>query len=202
MTIIDAFKPATVLLKAKDNKSGKLLPGATVNIGTGDTTVVTLTTGSTDTASAQLPVNSRTGTPFWAKQTRAPAGYAPSALATSFTAKPGSPVTVTLTHTRTTTPTPSSTEKPSGQSATGEPAPDQPAQDMGGGTSSAPPGSAVVNPTRSSSSTPIVKGTLARTGADAALWLLGGAGFLLALGTGTAFAARRQTDDPNGPFQD
>lgn len=207
LTIIDPFKPATLLLKAKDSKSGKLLPGSTVNIGTGDKTVLTLTTGSTGTASAQLPINSRTGTTFWAKQTKAPAGYDLSKLAKSFTAKPGSPVTVTVTNAKTasTTPTPDSSEKPSGTPTTHESAPDQPTQDTGGSTSSlssSPPDTEVADPTVSSSSAPTVEGTLAHTGADATPWLLGGAGVLLAVGAGAVFAARRRRiDDDSGPSQ-
>jgi len=207
LTIIDPFKPAMLLVKTKDSKSGKLLPGSTVNIGTGDNTVLTLTTGSTGTASAQLPVNSRTGTAFWAKQAKAPAGYDLSKLAKSFTAKPGSPVTVTVTNAKTTstTPTPDYSEKPSGKPTTDEPAPDQPTQDTGGSTSSSSPlpsDTEVADPTVSSSSAPTVEGTLAHTGADATPWLLGGVGFLLAGGAGAVFAARRRrTDDPNGPSQ-
>ncbi|MEU9735233.1 prealbumin-like fold domain-containing protein [Streptomyces sp. NPDC048002] len=69
VTVIDPFKPAHLTLKAKDNKTGKLLPGSTVNIGTGDTTLLTLTTGTKGTASGDLPISSRT-TQFWVKQTR------------------------------------------------------------------------------------------------------------------------------------
>jgi uncharacterized surface anchored protein len=98
LTIIDPFKPATVTLKAKDSKSGKLLPGSSVNIGTGDTTVLILTTGSNGTASAKLPVNSRTGTAFWVKQTKAPDGYDLYKPSRTFTAKPADPVTVTVTN--------------------------------------------------------------------------------------------------------
>lgn len=50
LTITDPFKAAKVLLQAKDDKTGKLLPGATVNIGTGTSTLLTLTTGSKGTA--------------------------------------------------------------------------------------------------------------------------------------------------------
>ncbi|MFB7328660.1 collagen binding domain-containing protein [Streptomyces sp. NPDC056190] len=55
LTIVDPFKPAQVLLKTKDDKTGKLLPGATVNIGSGDKTLLTLTTGPKGT----YPVNCR-----------------------------------------------------------------------------------------------------------------------------------------------
>jgi hypothetical protein len=42
LTIVDPFKPAQVLLKAKDDKTGKLLPSSTVNIGSGEETLLTL----------------------------------------------------------------------------------------------------------------------------------------------------------------
>jgi hypothetical protein len=51
LTITDPFKPATVTLKAKDSKSGKLLPGSTVNIGTGDRTVLL---GQTDQGTRRI----------------------------------------------------------------------------------------------------------------------------------------------------
>lgn len=204
LTIIDPFKPATLLLKAKDSKSGKLLPGSTVNIGTGDTTVLTLTTGSNGTASAKLPVNSRTGTDFWAKQTVAPDGYELYKPSRTLTAKPGSTVTLTVANAKTvsTTPTPTTSEKPSSKPTTNEPTPDTTTQekaDKTGGTSSSsarPSDTPVTNSSESSISEPIPDGTLAHTGADATPWLLGGVGLLLAAGGGAVFAARRhRTDD-------
>ncbi|MFF0201887.1 collagen binding domain-containing protein [Streptomyces sp. NPDC005017] len=204
LTIIDPFKPATLLLKAKDSKSGKLLPGSTVNIGTGDTTVLTLTTGSNGSASALLPVNSRTGTEFWAKQTVAPNGYELFKPARTFTAKPGSTVTLTVANAKTasTTPTPTTSEKPSSKPITNEPTPDTTTRekaDKTGGTSSSsasPSDTLATNPSESSISEPIPDGTLAHTGADATPWLLGGAGLLLVAGGGAVFAARRhRTDD-------
>ncbi len=88
LTITDPFKAAKVLLQAKDSKTGKLLSGATVNIGTGDSTLLTLTTGAGGTASGQLPVTSRK-TQFWVKQTKAPAGYDLYKPSKTFTAGPG-----------------------------------------------------------------------------------------------------------------
>lgn len=67
LTIADPFKAAQVSLKAKDDKTGKLLPGSTVNIGSGDKTLLTLTTGPKGTASGELPVSGRK-TEFWVKQ--------------------------------------------------------------------------------------------------------------------------------------
>lgn len=202
LTIIDPFKPATVTVKARDSKSGKLLPGSTVNIGTGDTTLLTITTGTGGTASAELPVNSRTGTTFWVKQTKAPAGYELYKPSKSFTAKPGSPVTVTVTNAKitSTTPAPSSSEKPTTDESTS----DKPSPDQDDGTSSSstsPSDTAVVAKTATSSAAPAPKGTLAHTGADATPWLLGGAGILLAAGGGAVFAARRRRadDDSDGP---
>ncbi|MEU9398016.1 SpaA isopeptide-forming pilin-related protein [Streptomyces sp. NPDC048324] len=206
LTITDPFKPATVTLKARDSKNGKLLPGSTVNIGTGDTTLLTITTGAGGTASAKLPINSRTGTIFWVKQTKAPAGYDLYKPSKSFTAKPGSPVTVTVTNakTTTTTPAPSSSEKPSDRPTTDDSTPDKPNPDQGDSTSSSstsPSDTAVIAKTATSTAAPAFKGTLAHTGADATPWLLGGAGILLAAGGGAVFAARRRRadDESYGP---
>ncbi|MEU6230334.1 SpaA isopeptide-forming pilin-related protein [Streptomyces sp. NPDC047042] len=202
LTIIDPFKPATVTVKARDSKSGMLLPGSTVNVGTGDTTVLTVTTGAGGTASAKLPVNSRTGTTFWVKQTKAPAGYELYEPSKSFTAKPGSPVTVTVTNAKTTsaTPAPSSSDRPTtDESTSGKPNRDQ--GDSTPSSSTLTSDTAVVAKTATSTAAPALKGTLAHTGADAAPWLLGGAGVLLAAGGGAVFAARRRRvdDDSDGP---
>ncbi|MFF6783838.1 SpaA isopeptide-forming pilin-related protein [Streptomyces sp. NPDC012510] len=203
LTIIDPFKPATVTLKASDSKSGKLLPGSTVNIGTGDTTILTLTTGAGGTASAKLLVNSRTGTTFWVKPTKAPAGYELYEPSKSFTAKPGSPVTVTITNTKTTstTPAPSSSERPSDRPTIDESTSGKPTPDQGDSTSTSPSDTAVVAKTATSTAAPAPKGTLAHTGAEATPWLLGGAGVLLAVGGGAVFVARRRRvdDDSGGP---
>lgn len=73
LTITDPFKAAKVRLRAKDDKTGKLLPGATVNIGTGTSTLLTLTTGANGTASGELPVPNRK-TRLWVKEIKAPDG--------------------------------------------------------------------------------------------------------------------------------
>ncbi|MFE0187973.1 SpaA isopeptide-forming pilin-related protein [Streptomyces sp. NPDC058989] len=114
LTIVDPFKPAQVLLRAKDDKTGKLLPGATVNIGTGDKTLLTLTTGDQGTATAKLPVDSRTGTDLWVKETKAPTGYELDKGQRDAKAKPGDPVTVTVTNAKTHTapPAPDPSDKP------------------------------------------------------------------------------------------
>ncbi|MFF3332680.1 collagen binding domain-containing protein [Streptomyces sp. NPDC002888] len=196
LTIIDPFKPATVTLKAKAkaSKSGKPLPGSTVNIGTGGEVVLTLTTGSNGTASAKLPVNSRTGTAFWVKQTKAPEGYDLYKPSRAFTAKPGAPVTVTVTNAKTasTTPTPTATQTPSGK-------PTQDTSGQGDSTVSSAPSTAdstsdttIANKPAASTPATTPEGTLAHTGADAAPWLIGGAGMLLASGVGVVVATCRR----------
>ncbi|MEV0259407.1 SpaA isopeptide-forming pilin-related protein [Streptomyces sp. NPDC050732] len=212
LTIIDPFKPASVLLEAKDGKTGKLLPGATVNIGTGDKTLLTLTTGDKGTATAKLPVNNRTGTDFWAKETKAPAGYDLYKGQREFKAKPGDPVTVTVTNAkaRTTPPSPDPTDKPTEkpteqptekptEKPTGKPA-EKPTSGGSGddGTpepTQKPTGSTASDETASSTTAPEPGGSLAHTGADATPWLLGGAGVLLAAGGGTLLAVRRRRSD-------
>ncbi|MEV5979610.1 SpaA isopeptide-forming pilin-related protein [Streptomyces sp. NPDC052114] len=204
LTIIDPFKPASVLLKAKDDKTGKLLPGATVNIGTGDKTLLTLTTGDNGTATAKLVVNNRTGTDFWAKETKAPTGYDLYKGQRDFTAKPGDPVTVTVTNTKThtTPPSPDPTDKPTDkptEKPTDKPT-EKPTADGGDHGPPEPTGKPSDSPaseaTASSTTAPEPDGSLAHTGADATPWLLGGAGLLLAAGGGALLAARRRrTDD-------
>ena len=131
LTIIDPFKPASVLLKAKDDKTGKLLAGSTVNIGSGDKTILTLTTSSDGTASGKLPINSRTGSDFWIKQVKAPEGYEIYKPSKAFRAKPGAPVTVTVTNAKSAT-TPPPTEKPTDKPTdkpSDRPTPDKPGQE-------------------------------------------------------------------------
>ncbi|MFH8991415.1 SpaA isopeptide-forming pilin-related protein [Streptomyces sp. NPDC017940] len=209
LTIIDPFKHASVLLKAKDDKTGKLLPGATVNIGTGDKTILTLTTGDKGTATAKLPVNNRTGTDFWVKETKAPAGYDLYKGQREFKAKPGDPVTVTVTNakTHTTPPSPDPTDKPTDKPTekptdkptdkpTEKPTPGGSGDDSTSEPTQKPTGSPASDETASSTSAPESDGSLAHTGADATPWLLGGAGVLLAAGGSALLAARRRrTDD-------
>ncbi|MCP3821428.1 SpaA isopeptide-forming pilin-related protein [Streptomyces sp. A3M-1-3] len=203
LTIVDPFKPAQVLLKAKDDKTGKLLPGSTVNIGSGKETLLTLTTGPKGTATGELPVTSRK-TEFWVKQVKAPEGYDLYKPSKTFTAGPGAPVTVTVTNAKTaTTPKPTPTEKPTEQ-PTGTPSTptDQPTHDASGESQPAP--TATGTPDADSSLAPSAdatdtaspktpEGSLAHTGTDANPWILGGAGLLLAAGTGAVVAARRRT---------
>ncbi|MFF5557025.1 SpaA isopeptide-forming pilin-related protein [[Kitasatospora] papulosa] len=198
LTIVDPFKDASVLLKAKDDKTGKLLAGSTVNIGSGDKTLLTLTTGSDGTASGKLPLNSRASSDFWVKQVKAPADYEIYKPSKAFKAKPGDPVTVTVTNAETAT-TPPPTEKPTDKPTdkpSDRPTPDKPGKDEG---TPAPSASASDTPTTdetaSSTAAPTPAGSLAHTGADATPWMIGGAGVLIAAGGGALYAARRRCTD-------
>ncbi|MFD5256879.1 collagen binding domain-containing protein [Streptomyces bobili] len=197
LTIVDPFKAASVLLKAKHDKTGKLLAGSTVNIGSGDKTLLTLTTGSNGTDSGKLPINSRTGSDFWVKQVKAPEGYEIYKPSKAFKAKPGDPVTVTVTNAKTAT-TPPPTEKPTDKPTdkpSHRPTPGKPSKDEDTSTPSAS-GTPTSNETASSTAVPAPAGSLAHTGADATPWLIGGAGVLIAAGGGALFAAcRRRTDN-------
>ncbi|MFF4250546.1 SpaA isopeptide-forming pilin-related protein [Streptomyces sp. NPDC001663] len=200
LTIIDPFKPASVRLKVKDDKTGKLLSGSTVNIGSGDKTILTLTTGSDGTASGKLPINSRTGSDFWVMQVKAPAGYEIYKPSKAFKAKPGAPVTVTVTNAKTAT-TPPPTEKPNNK-PTDKPsdqpsdrtAPDKPGQEEDTSTPSVS-GTPTSDETAASIAAPAPARSLAHTGADATPWLIGGAGVLIAAGGGALCVARRRPTD-------
>ncbi|AJE87456.1 hypothetical protein SLNWT_7080 [Streptomyces albus] len=190
LTITDPFKPAKILLQTRDNKTGKLLPGATVNIGTGGKTLLTLTTGSKGTASGTLPVSSRT-TQFWAKEIKAPAGYDLTKATKTFTAGPGAPTTVTLTNSKTASePKPDPSGKP-------VPTPGKPSKGRGGatpsmsGTDSPGPGSAVPATPAGAFATKTPTGALAHTGAEPAPWLIAGTAALIAVGGGVLLLARR-----------
>ncbi|MFF2508741.1 SpaA isopeptide-forming pilin-related protein [Streptomyces sp. NPDC058067] len=195
LTIVDPFKAASVLLKAKDDKTGKLLAGSTVNIGSGDKTLLALTTGADGTATGKLPINSRTGSDFWVKQVKAPEGYEIYKPSKEFKAKPGDPVTVTTTNakTATTPPMEKPTEKPTGKPSD-KPSPAQPGKDEDTPAPSASD-SPDTNETTSSTAAPSPEGSLAHTGADATPWLIGGAGVLIAAGGGALVMARRRRMD-------
>ncbi|MEU9069912.1 MULTISPECIES: SpaA isopeptide-forming pilin-related protein [Streptomyces] len=204
LTITDPFKAAKVLLQAKDDKTGKFLPGATVNIGTGTSTLLTLTTGARGTASGELPVPSRS-TKFWVKEIKAPAGYDLYKPTKTFTAGPGAPVTVTVTNTKThTDPKPDPSDKPTHKPAPSPSSPGKPGSGNGGTAPSAadrPTPEADSSPDAASSSVaaaPVKNstpksptGSLAHTGADATPWLIGGATALIAAGRGALLLARR-----------
>ncbi|MFE3387457.1 MSCRAMM family protein [Streptomyces anulatus] len=195
LTITDPFKAATVLLQAKDDKTGQLLPGATVNIGTGTSTLLTLTTGPKGTASGELPVSSRK-TEFWVKEIKAPTGYDLYKPSKTFTAGPGALVTVTVTNAKITTdPKPDPSDKPTSAPST----PGKPSSGTGDATPAAP-GTSTPNvdssPTAAAApvggSTPRTPtGSLAHTGADATPWVLGGAAAFIAAGGGALALVRR-----------
>lgn len=203
LTVVDPFKPATVLLKTKDDKTGRLLPGSTVNIGIGGKTLLTLTTGGRGTATGELPVSSRK-TDFWVKQTKAPVGYDLYQPARTFTAAPGAPVTVSVTNTRTGTPPapdPSATTapgKPGGNESTPSPSGSRPTGDTTAPVADTPESGSTPPPA------PGADGALAHTGANATPWLMAGGGLLLATGAAAVTVAhRRRTDDSGaGPTED
>ncbi|MER5793241.1 SpaA isopeptide-forming pilin-related protein [Streptomyces sp. NPDC001980] len=200
LTITDPFKAAKVLLRAKDDKTGKLLPGATVNIGTGTSTLLTLTTGAKGTVSGELPVSSRR-TQFWVKEIKAPAGYDLYKPTKTFTAGPGAPVTVTVTNAMTTTdPKPDSSDKSTHKPTDSPSSPGKPSSGTGGAAPSASGSDTLVGSTPVGDSTSKAPtGSLAHTGADATRWLIGGAAVLVAAGGGVLLLARRsRTDSPTG----
>ncbi|WP_407071029.1 LAETG motif-containing sortase-dependent surface protein [Streptomyces cellulosae] len=170
-------------------------------MGSGDKTILTLTTSSDGTASGKLPINSRTGSDFWVKQVKVPEGYEIYKPSKAFKAKPCAPVTVTVTNAKSAT-TPPSTEKPTDKPTdkpSDRPTPDKPGQEEDTSTPSAS-GTPTSDETASSTVAPAPAGTLAHTGADATPWLIGGAGVLIAGGGGALFVVRRRrtgnsTDD-------
>ncbi|MFD4118224.1 SpaA isopeptide-forming pilin-related protein [Streptomyces niveus] len=192
LTITDPFKAAKVFLQAKDDKTGKLLPGSIVNIGTGGKTLLTLTTGRSGTATGELPVTSRK-TEFWVKQIKAPAGYDLYKPAKAFTAGPGAPVTVTVTNAKTSTGTPPlpdptdtpAPEKPGGNEGTASPSASHTRSDT-----TAP----VTDEAESSTTSPLPgpDGALAHTGANTTPWLAAGGALLLVTGAAAVVATRRR----------
>ncbi|THC47376.1 prealbumin-like fold domain-containing protein [Streptomyces sp. A1499] len=203
LTITDPFKAAKVFLQAKDDKTGKLLPGATVNIGTGTSTLLTLTTGARGTASGELPMSSRKAQ-FWVKEIKAPVGYELYKPTKTFTAGPGGPVTVTITNAKTTTtPKPETPGKPTHTPTdTSSSSPGKPNSGTERATPSPPdndtpePNSSTIAATPVAESTPKTPtGSLAHTGADATPWLIGGAAVLIAAGGGALAVARRNRTD-------
>ncbi|MCM2518091.1 SpaA isopeptide-forming pilin-related protein [Streptomyces griseoincarnatus] len=203
LTITDPFKAAKVLLQAKDDETGKLLPGATMNIGTGTSTLLTLTTGAMGTASAELPISSWRAQ-FWVKEIKAPAGYDLYKPTKTFTAASGEPVTVTVTNAKTAT-TPPPTEKPTGnptekptakptERPSGKPSRSQHGEGLDVQAPSAS-GTQTADKTASSTTAPVPAGLLAHTGADTTPWLIGGAAALIATGGGALVVARRRRTD-------
>ncbi|MGW4345287.1 SpaA isopeptide-forming pilin-related protein [Streptomyces sp. NPDC004690] len=197
LTVTDPFKAAEVLLQAKDDKTGKFLPGATVNIGTGTgtSTLITLTTGADGTASAELPVSSRR-TRLWAKEIKAPAGYDLSKASKTFTANPGASVTVTIANDKTATdPKPDPSGEPTHAPTATSSAADGPSSASGGAKPPAPGESSpsVSAPPLAGSTPDAPAGSLAHTGTDATPWFATGAALLVTAGIATTVAARRRT---------
>ena len=172
-----------------------------MNIGHGDKTLLTLTTGPKGTVSGKLPVSSRK-TEFWVKQIKAPEGYDLYKPSKTFTAGPGAPVTVTVSNSKTaTTPKPDPSDKPTDTPS--RPG-DEPSEAGSGGSKPAPTGTST--PDADSSPVPAADlggeatpkaaaSSLAHTGADVTPWIVGGAGLLVAAGIGTIVATRRRTAD-------
>lgn len=202
LTITDPFKDAHVVLISKDDKTGRRLPGSTVNIGSGDKVLLTLTTGPKGTASGELPVLSRRSD-FWVKQTKAPQGYDVFKGVKTFTAGPSAPVTVTVTNAKSTIQEPAPSGKPTAEpTGTTSTPPDKASTGGAGNPKNAGTGSST--PTTNVSPLPATEsgedaapkapgGSLAHTGSEAAPWILGGAGLLVAIGMGTVAITRRRT---------
>ncbi|GCD41828.1 collagen binding domain-containing protein [Streptomyces paromomycinus] len=206
LTITDPFKPANLMVKKTDKGSGKPLPGAVLNVTPADSSgkTVTVTTGEDGTAAIQLPVATRTGTPYKITEVKAPAGYELDSAPAKITAKAGAPATVTLadtpkhqpTHTPSpteTAPTPTAPAKPAPGRTPGKKNQDTPRPETSASAAAAPTPSSV--PPAPQQAT----GSLAHTGADSTPWLLGAAGVLLAGGGAVVVAARRRRSQDAAP---
>lgn len=206
LTIADPLKTAQVLLRVRDDKGG-LLPGATVTIGTGNSALLTLSTGAEGTASGELAVPSRSAK-VWVKEVEAPAGYNLNQQVKTITVAPGTSVTVTFTNTTKTVthPEPDPSDKPTDKPTS---SPSRSGKPSGGTGDDATPSASISDaPERAPSSAAAVPvgssaptthtGSLAHTGADATPWLIGGAAVLIAAGGGTLLLARR---DRRGPTE-
>ncbi|MFE3900100.1 collagen binding domain-containing protein [Streptomyces sp. NPDC059153] len=175
VTVIDPFKKAELLVRKTDKATGKPLVGAEINIKADvidpsgrhvpGKKVLSLTTGKDGTATAKLDIALKAGTRYWATEVKAPAGYQLDAAPVTFTAKPGTTVTVTLADALTPPTTP-----PTTPATTTPPAPRTP-------------------------DSPPTSGSLAHTGSDATVWLLSSAGALLVAGGATYWASRRRRPD-------
>ncbi|OII62162.1 hypothetical protein BJP40_03965 [Streptomyces sp. CC53] len=186
LTVVDTFKPAELLVKKTDKKTGKPLAGAVINItpSTGSGKAIALTTGKDGTAITKLPVSSRTGTVYTGTESKAPTGYELDTTPVKITAKPSEKTTATFTNTRKDKPTqPPTTPPPPVTPTTPAAKPSTPAPSSSASTTAAPVPTA---------STPAPEGSLAQTGADSNTWLLAAGGALVAVGGGTLIAARRR----------
>ncbi|MGY9065338.1 MSCRAMM family protein [Streptomyces sp. CAS3] len=207
LTVTDPFKAAHLVVKAVDAKTGALLAGAMVNIGTDNTSLLTLTTGPKGTAAGDLPMNS-SKTSFWATQTKAPTGYRPAKTTKLFTTVPGTTATVTFTNSKKTTtpPAPDTPGRPADSTPTTHPH-KRPADESGNTstpessttrTKDAHDLSAFSAPAGEHTASQSPTGSLAPTGTDATPWLLGGAGVLILSGAAAVVAARRRPDPSHG----
>ncbi|MEU3963247.1 carboxypeptidase regulatory-like domain-containing protein [Streptomyces buecherae] len=206
LTLTNSFKAARLLLQVKDDKTGKPLRGATVNVGTGTSTLLTLNTGTTGMASADLPMTSRSRQ-FWSEEAKAPAGYDLDKLTRLFTARPGTPVTVTITNSETEALNPDPSDKPTHETSRTPPAPADKPDTGTEATKPFPSGPSTPRPAPSSASAapagdPTHKaptGSLAHTGADATSWMAAGAGCLVVAGAITLIAVRRRSSTGSEP---
>ncbi|MGW5679731.1 MSCRAMM family protein [Streptomyces sp. NPDC003860] len=194
LTIVDPFKPAGLTVTKTDHTTGKPLAGAVINITPqGGGRAFTLTTGKDGTAKTTLPVSVRTGTPYTATETRAPAGYRLNPKPVKITAKPGTPVTLNHPGAKKTAATVPPTKPPQPTPPAARPTTATKPSPAATATASASTASEAADTTPAADQTER-KGELARTGA-AAPWLLGGTGLLLAAGAGAVIAARRRRPD-------
>ncbi|MEU7205635.1 SpaA isopeptide-forming pilin-related protein [Streptomyces sp. NPDC045470] len=204
LTVIDPFKPANLTVKKTDKSSGKPLPGAIVNVTPVDSSgkTGTVTTGKDGTATVQLPVTTRTGTPYKLTESKAPSGYELDSAPAKITAKPGAPETVTLADTPKCHPTPSPTETAPTPTAPAKPAPERTPGKQNKATprpEASASGAAAPTPSSAPPTPQQATGSLAHTGADSTPWLLGTAGVLLAGGAAVVIAARRRRSQDAAP---
>ncbi|GAA3389019.1 MSCRAMM family protein [Streptomyces roseoviridis] len=199
LTVIDTFKPAELLVKKIDKKTGKPLAGAVINItsATGTGKALTLTTGKDGTATTKLPVSSRTGTAYTATETKAPTGYQLDTTPVKITAKPAEKTTATFANTKKAQPTQPPTTPPTTPPVTPPTTPPvTPTTPPAKPSTPAPSSSATTTPatvpTASAPSPPTPEGSLAHTGADSNTWILVSGGALIAAGGATLIAIRRQ----------
>lgn len=206
LTVIDTFKPAELLVKKTDKKTGKPLPGAVINItpDTGTGKALTLTTGKDGTATTKLPVSTRTGTTYTATETKAPDGYRLDATPVKITAKPAEKTTATFTNTKKDQPTQPPTTQPTTSPVTPTTPSITPTTPPAKPSTPAPSGSPsttsalVPDDSTPNSSTP--EGSLAHTGADSNTWILAAGGALVAAG-GTALVALRRRKNADNERQ-
>lgn len=202
LTVIDAFKPAVLLVKKTDKKTGKPLAGAVINVTpvAGSGKAIKLTTGKDGTISTRLPVFSGVGTAYTAAEIKAPAGYQLDSTLVKINAKPAATFTAAFTNTV----KPKPTQPPVTPSPTLPVTPTVPPTAPQDTPTTAPTPSRSASttpaplPTEGIPSTPAPKESLAHTGADSTAWLLAGAGALIATGGAALIALRRRKTADDG----